>query len=395
MNGALLVATVKTSLKVNYHATLIAAVGIALGVAGIVYLTLMVPTYSHSLTKNFDTLSEQYIKVFPNREDGTMIKPALSIHDANTLLTVNKSIAELAVAASGETHILLNGEYLDSAINGISENYFDVHPTSLLSKDQLTIWNSEHEQNLALINKPLLRLLPECNLLPQCDLLLQDTMFSVVGIHASVSTSPYVARPTPSLIVPYRNFAQLEIGNMSLGIEMRVIPSANVELTRRQIEEYLNQTRQIEHPEEGFLVLSKVQLQERAMSKAKREQGLLAVISLVALLVGEVGCMNMMLSLVSQQRREISHRLLLGELSGQVKRHFIVNTASVSLMFGIIGAILGLIISRIMVYFSPELEPLKIGLWVFLPALALSCLLSLIFGIYPALKATELNPKEI
>lgn len=105
--------------------------------------------------------------------------------------------------------------------------------------------------------------------------------------------------------------------------------------------------------------------------------------------------MNMMLSLVSQQRREISHRLLLGELSGQVKRHFIVNTASVSLMFGIIGAILGLIISRIMVYFSPELDPLKIGLWVFLPALALSCLLSLLFGIYPALKATELNPKEI
>ena len=117
---------------------------------------------------------------------------------------------------------------------------------------------------------------------------------------------------------------------------------------------------------------------------------MLGGIAAISLLVGGIGIMNIMLVSVSERTREIGIRKAIGAARGNILMQFLIESLVVSLL----GGILGLLISRVAVDFlAPILDmTLEIPVNVAWLAIGFSVFIGVVFGMYPANKASKLKP---
>ena len=110
----------------------------------------------------------------------------------------------------------------------------------------------------------------------------------------------------------------------------------------------------------------------------------------ISLFVGGIGVMNIMLVAVSERTREIGLRKALGARRLRVLMQFVIEAVLLSLFGGIIGVVLGYAASAV-IRFGFSL-PTSVPAWAVALSLAVSCTIGLVFGIYPAWRASKLDP---
>jgi putative ABC transport system permease protein len=117
-----------------------------------------------------------------------------------------------------------------------------------------------------------------------------------------------------------------------------------------------------------------------------------AGICLLALLVGGIGIMNIMLVSVTERTREIGVRMALGARRKHILGQFLVESVALSAGGGVLGVLLGggIAVSARTLFEVPALIPA----WAVILSLALTSGAGLLFGIYPASRASKLDPVE-
>jgi putative ABC transport system permease protein len=115
-------------------------------------------------------------------------------------------------------------------------------------------------------------------------------------------------------------------------------------------------------------------------------------VAALALLVGGIGIMNIMLTSVVERTHEIGIRRTVGATGHNITLQFLIETSLMTLTGGIIGIILGILISSSITAYAGWST--RVSATAVVLAFAVSLLVGLVFGLYPAIKAAELQPVD-
>jgi len=122
--------------------------------------------------------------------------------------------------------------------------------------------------------------------------------------------------------------------------------------------------------------------------------GLVAIaISALGLLVGGIGVMNIMLVSVTERTREIGVRKALGARRFDIVGQFLFEAMALTGLGGTLGIIVAVLITLLIGALVPAL-PSSVPTWAVVAAFTVSCAVGLFFGVWPAVKASRLDPVE-
>jgi putative ABC transport system permease protein len=119
---------------------------------------------------------------------------------------------------------------------------------------------------------------------------------------------------------------------------------------------------------------------------------LLAAVAGISLIVGGIGIMNMMLTTVTERTKEIGLRKAVGAKRHDINLQFLIEAIMLTFIGGVIGVILGWLISFVITYFN--ILQTQVSISSVLLAFGVSAGIGIVFGYYPARRAARLNPIE-
>ncbi len=203
--------------------------------------------------------------------------------------------------------------------------------------------------------------------------------------------------PDNKVVLPYKTFEhQFGFQVRQEGIHISAVPrrAEDVDIVIEKATSVLRQRRRIPFDKPNdFEIDTPDQLIGQFRAITGGVSGAMILIALISLVVGGVGVMNIMLVSVTQRTREIGIRKAVGALRRDIVRQFLTEAVTLTTLGGIVGVALGLLISGGVKALVPSL-PTSVPLWSVLMGLLVACAVGLFFGIYPAVKASRLDPIE-
>ncbi len=148
----------------------------------------------------------------------------------------------------------------------------------------------------------------------------------------------------------------------------------------------------LNHKKADYEVIVPLSLLQAAERTARIFNIVLGSIAAISLLVGGIGIMNIMLASVSERTREIGIRRAVGARRGDIILQFLVETTLLSGIGGLIGVALGVGVPRLIAIFADQTT--IVTFWSPVLAFGISVGVGVVFGIYPALRAAQMDPVE-
>jgi len=203
--------------------------------------------------------------------------------------------------------------------------------------------------------------------------------------------------PDNKVLLPYGTFErQFSSSVRNDGVIIGVLPREpkDLELVIDKATEVLRHRRKVPfNKPNDFAINTPDQLIGQFKSITGGVTGAMVFIAFISLVIGGVGVMNIMLATVTERTREIGVRRAVGALRRDIVGQFLTEAVALSSIGGVIGIALGIGIAATVRATVPSL-PTEVPLWSPLVGLAVSMGVGILFGLWPAVKASRLDPVE-
>jgi putative ABC transport system permease protein len=228
------------------------------------------------------------------------------------------------------------------------------------------------------------------------DIECEGSIFTVIGVFDK-QLQPFGSgrnRNDNSAIFPFTTFHQLHPELKDPWVTVKYDDPANKAIVAEEIRELLRVRRKVRmEQDDNFAIFSTDSLTRLWNSLTGTLFIFMVAVSSVGLMVGGVGVMNIMLVSVTERTREIGVRKAIGATRNNILLQFTLEAVTLCLVGGLLGILAGALFTLILHYAVSFLHAALSLMWVFI-AFMVSCVIGLVFGIYPAWKAASMDPIE-
>jgi putative ABC transport system permease protein len=285
--------------------------------------------------------------------------------------------------------------YKEGHLQGVSASYARVTNVSLQEGRFITEIDEEHRRDVVVIGVDVAdALFPNRASITGTLVELMGRPFEIVGVLEKRKNTFFGENEEDrALFLPYETARKLSPQSEDMMLHIRA-KSGMLAAGLDQVEEILRRQRRVKFNQPNNFDLSTADKIIEQFDGITMYVGLFAIaISAVGLLVGGIGVMNIMLVSVTERTREIGVRKAIGARKRDIVRQFLFEAMTLTSVGGVLGVILAIIVSYVIMFFLPEL-PASIPLWAVLSGMLVSIVVGLIFGVWPAKKAANLDPIE-
>ena len=216
--------------------------------------------------------------------------------------------------------------------------------------------------------------------------------FLVKGVFVEAGITPGGDDWDDRIVIPLTTASRRLFGRVYLEqIVIQVRDARALPRTVEQVQQLLRERHQIRSAaEDDFFVRGPEDVKEAALSTSSTLTTLLIALAAIALLAGGVVIMNLMLISVSQRIHEIGLRRAVGARRRDILAQFFFETLCVALAGGALGGALGVAVATLLGWAGVAANRIT---WIpFAAAIAACALVALVFGLYPARKASRMDP---
>jgi putative ABC transport system permease protein len=371
--------------------------GIVIGVASVIIMVALGRGAAAKITADISGMGTNLLIATPGSErKGPVASTAQPFkqEDARAVVRELGSIAEVAPAAS-QSVLLVNGNVnWSSTVTGSTNAYFRIRAFSFELGEGFSDAQLQAGAAVCVLGATVRTKLFGAQDPVGSSIRIAKVDCKVVGVTRPKGQSTFGMDQDDFVLVPLATFQRRIAGSTDVGVLFLSAHQENqIPRVKAQVLALLTERRRIAP---GAAPDFNVQSMEEITATLNTVTGalidLLGAIAAVSLLVGGIGIMNIMLVSVTERTREIGIRLSIGARGREVLFQFLVEAMALSCIGGIIGILLGLVVS----FFTARALHLPFS---FVPDMvAISFLFSasvgVVFGYLPARKASRLNPIE-
>jgi putative ABC transport system permease protein len=300
-------------------------------------------------------------------------------------------IKQLAPEYSGRGRLKFLNQNTSSTIFGTTPEYFDIRNFKIKTGKLFTKEDVRRRAKVAVIGDSVREtLFGNLNAVGKT-LKVNGQSFKVIGALEPKGASGW-SNPDDQIWVPLTTAQRRVFGVDYLGgLSVQATDESIMTRLQTEIEDMMKKRHHLQPTEEADVrIFNQADLAETAGEQNRILTILLTGVALVSLLVGGIGIMNIMLVSVTERTREIGIRKAIGAKGRDILMQFLIESVTLSLVGGLIGAALGIgsaVMISVLAKWPTVLSPPAIVL-----SFAFAAVVGIFFGIYPASKASRLNP---
>jgi putative ABC transport system permease protein len=221
-----------------------------------------------------------------------------------------------------------------------------------------------------------------------------NTSFRVIGVMSPIGQTPGGKDQDDVVLIPYTTLQKRIMGvNNVENISVSVRTSKDIPFAEAQITQLLRERHGIRPgAEDDFYIRTQLNVIERILTISRIMTILLGSIASISLVVGGIGIMNIMLVSVTERTKEIGIRMAVGAREKDILLQFLIEALVLSLAGGLIGITIGIAGSKVSSFFTNW--PTFIPLGSIMISFSFAAIVGIFFGLYPAIKASKLDPIE-
>ncbi len=322
--------------------------------------------------------------------------PTLTWDDLRSIQTDVSTVSRATAVLQGRYQVASEDQNWNTTVAGTTPDYFEIRNWNTAIGRLFSQGDTDSGTKVAVLGATVAEKLFGANTDPTGQLVrIRGIPFQVIGVLAAKGQSAMGQDYDDTLFVPLRAYQTKLQGGLQKFVSgtlyVSAISSNDTSRAESQITNLLRDRHRLSGSStDDFQIRNLTEMAEAQEEGTKTLTTLLASIAAVSLLVGGIGIMNIMLVSVTERTREIGVRMAVGAKPRHILAQFLMEALALSVLGGILGILVGLGAAEWLG--SRYGWPILIRIDVIVIAVAFSGLVGIGFGLYPARKASQLDP---
>lgn len=391
------------SLRANRMRSGLTMLGIFIGIGAVIAMSSVGFGVQKSMTSEFESVGSDKLQIFPGSPSpNARNQKPLTTSDVEALRRLPFVSAVSSTLQLGNATVSLEDISSVTSVFGIDSGYLETQGASLAAGRGFSENESANGAFAAVIGSDIRKRFFSDETQPAIgrSIRINNQSYIVVGVLNPKSGGGMGGSLNRTVLVPMRTMENRLLPTQrgkrqSIEVKVRT-DMISITVAEQKIKEVLREQHGIEaNGSDDFMVMNIGSYLETFNQIFTVFVLFMSAVSGISLVVGGIGIMNIMLVTVTERTKEIGLRKAIGANSGNIRVQFLIESAVLSLIGGVLGILFGIALSFLIGFISssmgysisPVINPMMI-----LGACGFSILIGIFFGVYPAGRAAALQP---